>query len=86
MVVRGWGQHPCRMSGVGGGGWVIFMSLLFYLFQSTLHICLVAFPVGGKFIVFLRMGGIPRPCPPPLKENSVQIIIPESFPSGMVVC
>ena len=45
--LRTYGQHPGRMSrmGVGGRG-LIFVSLVFYMFQSILNIFFLLFLVG----------------------------------------
>ena len=64
------GQHPGRMSRVGG---VMFMSLVFYMFQSILSI----FGFVEKINHFHGRG-----VPPPFAENSAKIInlIFEPFP------
>ena len=47
------GQHPGRMS-----GGVIFMSLLFYMFQNILNIFFLAFLGGEKlFPIFQKFSG-----------------------------
>ena len=66
-----------------GGGWrggvVIFMSLLYYMFQSILNTFGFGYFFGGKKIIIFTDGGYP----PPFAENSAKIInlIFEPFPN-----
>ena len=71
--MRTCGQHPGRMSGVGGGGG-IFMSSLFYMFHNILN-TFVYFFLWGKIDYF----------PPSLAENSAKIIIFLTLPHSNVV-
>ena len=57
--VRMCGQHPDMMSRVGWG--VIFMSLVFYMFQSILSILFFALLCLEKLII-LTDGGYPPIC------------------------
>ena len=73
------GQHPGMTSRVGV---VIFMSLVFYMFQSILNISWF-FPFFWleKLIIFMD-GGYP---PPPIRENSPENnLIFEPFPYFLV--
>ena len=67
------------MGGPGRGGGVIFMSLLFYMFQSILNTFVFGYLSGGKKLIIFTDGGYH---PPPFAENSAKIIdlIFEPFP------
>ena len=68
--VRTCGQHPGMMSMVGVG-WVFFMYLVFYMFQSILNIfVLFCFFWLEKLIIFMDWGAPP----PPFAEHSTKII------------
>ena len=58
------------MGGPGRGGGVIFMSLLFYMFQSILNTFDFGYLSGGKKLTIFTDGGYP----PPFVENSAKII------------
>ena len=64
--VRACGQHPGRMLRVVLGG-VIFMSLVFYMFQSILNISFFVEFFCWKNLSFSQMGGSPLP---PFVENN----------------
>ena len=65
--LRTYGQHPGRMSrmGVGGRG-LIFVSLVFYMFQSILNIFFFAFFGRKKLIIFT----LPPPIPGKFRDNN----------------
>ena len=79
--VRKCGQHPGRMSRVGWGA-VIFMSLVFFMFQSILNIFFCFFFV--EKINHFQGWGVP---PPPFTESSTEIIysIFEPFPQLLII-
>ena len=68
--MSGWGEE--------GGREVIFMSLLYYMFQSILNTFAFGYFFGGKKLIIFTDGGYP----PPFAENSAKIInlIFEPFP------
>ena len=61
-----------------GGGVFIFMSLLYFMFQSILNTFGFDYFFGGKKLIIFTDGGYP----PPFPENSAKIInlIFEPFP------
>ena len=65
--------------GRGVGGVVIFMSLLYYMFQSILNTFGFGYFFDGKKLIIFTDGGYP----PPFVENSAKIInlILEPFPN-----
>ena len=73
------------MGGGGRVGGVIFMSLLYYMFQSILNTFAFGYFLGGKkLIIIFTDGGYPLP---PFAENSAKIInlIFEPFPKGAYI-
>ena len=69
------------MGGEGRGGGVIFLSLLYYMFQSLLNTFVFGYCFGGEKLIIFMDGGYPPP--PPFAENSAKIInlIFEPFPN-----
>ena len=67
------------MGGGGRVGGVIFMSLLYYMFQSILNTFGLGYFFDGKKMNYVHGWGVP---PLPLAENSAKIInsIFEPFP------
>ena len=67
------------MGGWERGGVVIFMYILYYMFQSILNTFVFGYSFGGKKIIIFTDGGY---LPPPFTENSAKIInlIFEPFP------
>ena len=67
------------MGGGGRVGGVIFMSLLYYMFQSILNTFAFGYFFGVKKLIIFTDGGY---LPPPFTENSAKIInlIFEPFP------
>ena len=65
------------MGGGGRVGGVIFMSLLYYMFQSILNTLAFGYIFGVKKLIIFTDGGTP-----PFAENSAKIInlIFEPFP------
>ena len=73
------------MGGGGRGGVVIFMSLLYYMFQSILNTFAFGHFFGVKKLIIFREGG--EGGGDPFTENSAKIInlIFEPFPYSIVL-
>ena len=71
------------MGGGGRVGGVIFMSLLYCMFQSILNTFAFGYFFGWKKLIIFMDGGYP----PPFAENSAKIInlIFEPFPKHQLI-